>query len=81
MAATTSPHVEFDTRSDLTVMVLTEVEPKDGRYEAMRLLPVQGITPEPPVWERIAVSAGIDREARELSEAETLLADFRAARG
>jgi hypothetical protein len=73
MAVSTSPDVEFDTRSSQPVTVRT--------ISVRRPLPVREILVEPLAWERIAVSAGIDREARELSEAETLLADFQAGRG
>jgi len=78
MAATTSPAVEYDTTSSQTVMVLTAMETGEAHAEAIQPLPVREIRVEPPSWECMVVAAGIDREAREFSEAETLMADFRA---
>ena len=75
----------------MTAVTITELEPAPRfgpgvagspwtvRDEApepeARPLPMQGVAPAPPSWERILVNAGLDRESRELAPAERWLAD------
>jgi len=75
MAAQTSTAVDHDPSMSPSVWMPTAAE--EG---SVRPLPVTLIDAGPPSWERIAVGAGLDREGREFSEAETLLADHRAGR-
>ena len=71
MSTSTATAVEAGTTEVRTVGPGSATDP-------VRLLPVHDIDSESASWESIAVNAETDREGREFSEAERLLADYRA---